>query len=126
MLEIINITDMSLFLDSVKKETIFAFMTTFDDLEDYITENYEEILTYEEIQWECKRYFILDNETRKYSVYKKDFNKILKDMYKYLVCKMLNKQVDEGKLLLCWDKKKKEFLWTKPKTEKYRKKENDS
>jgi hypothetical protein len=44
---------------------------------------------------------------------KKDYEAVILRVYKNLVCKILNKQVDMGVLELCWDKKECNFIWRK-------------
>jgi hypothetical protein len=48
-------------------------------------------------------------------IFKEDIEKIIKNVYKELVEKILNKLVDEGILEMCWDCDKMEVIWKKKK-----------
>lgn len=111
MIDTINISHLNRFLINIKKESLTAFVISFIDKEecDQINSN---IINLDEVRWVSSRYFEWNADGL--SIKKHNLEKCVKEVYKYIVYKALNLQVDKGKLELCWDKKKKEFFWRHP------------
>jgi hypothetical protein len=108
MLDTLNIYHLKKFLISIKKEALKSFCFSFLD-EDEAQDFDFDIVSLDEIRWLISCYFEWNNNAL--CIKKINIEKSIRDTYKYIVYKQLNKQVDEGKLELCWDRRKKEFFW---------------
>lgn len=117
MLDIIQLNRLDVFYKEIKKEALLCFVTSYRDSTDFIKTYKDSFLPLEEIEFECRKYIIIDNNGL-YSILRKDYDKMVLRVYKNLVCKVLNKQVDEGVLELCWDTTNCDFMWRKKRKSK--------
>ena len=112
MLDVIPLNKLDSFYLEIKKEALSCFVQTYKESMDFIKCYKDESLPLDEIEFECRKYIITEIGGKK-CIMKKDYEAVILRVYKNLVCKILNKQVDMGVLELCWDKKECNFIWRK-------------
>mgnify|MGYP005853863595 CR=1 FL=1 len=106
--ELCRFETISFFVEKIKQEAIEYFLLTFENAMDFIEKYYDSLLPYDIIIYQTQKYFLHDKGV---VLFKQDYEKALKCVYKELVEEILNKLVDEGTLELCWDKHNKTFFW---------------
>lgn len=113
-----KIDNIDLFNIQLKKDAIRTFLISYKDSVDFLAKYNDDLLTYKDIEFASKRFIILlDNE---YYIDKEDVNLLIKELYNQLVFKVLSKLVDEGKLELCWDDERLDFIWRKKRRNRYK------
>jgi hypothetical protein len=114
--EVHKINNRIYFLNFVRKEATNTFLVIFQKTQEFI-DIYEECLLSDDlIQFEANKYIFEnpDNPSQLF-VYEDDIEKIIKNIYRELVERVLNKLVDAGILEMCWDNKLSEVIWRKKK-----------
>ena len=108
-MDLLHIKNKKTLYKELHKEAIFMLFSSILDADMYMEES---ILSYEDLKWLLDKYITL-NKKHKICVSKENLDIMVREIYKYALCRILNKQVDEGIVELCWDKKKKDFFWRK-------------
>jgi hypothetical protein len=114
--EVHKINNRIYFLNFVRKEATNTFLVIFQKTQEFI-DIYEECLLSDDlVQFEVNKYiFENPDNPSQLLVYEDDIEKIIKNIYRELVEKILNKLVDVGILEMCWDSKSSEVIWRKKK-----------
>jgi hypothetical protein len=101
------------FIHGIKKEAIKTFLMSYKDSEVFISRFDDNLLSDADVEFEMRPYLTIKNYG--YYIDREQIELLLKDVYKQLVYKILNKLVDAGVLEMCWDDTLMNFIWRKKK-----------
>ncbi len=108
-----KIENISEFLEQIKKEALETFLVSYKHSSDFIKKYNKNLISNNDVMYELKGYII--NKNNEWFIESCHIDNVIKEVYKYLVYKIMSKLVDEGVLELCWDNEAMNFIWRKKK-----------
>jgi hypothetical protein len=108
-----KIDDLQEFNNKIKHEAIRCFLMSYKNSKEFIDTYNNTLLKIEDVEFEAKTYLMKKSDG--YYIDSEQIDNLIRDVYKFLVFKILSKLVDEGIFELCWDSDTMNFLWRKKK-----------